>query len=95
MADLLLDTVQLRRAGAQLRTVADEFNSAATTAHGLEDAVGHPVLAAAIRGFEGSWDHTRGEMVASIAELADACTGIGDSFAELDSQFAAALRGDA
>jgi hypothetical protein len=89
-----LDSAALRSTGETLRLVAKAFDAGATSAHDVAGAVGHPVLAGAVRGFEGSWDHTRADMVMSIGQLADACTGIGDSFVDLDTQLAAALRAE-
>ncbi|CAN5303741.1 hypothetical protein BH11ACT1_BH11ACT1_22220 [soil metagenome] len=94
MSDLLLDTTALRQAGSSLRVVAQEFNDANAHSAGLSDAIGHSGLAGAVRGFAVSWDDRRAEMVDSIAALATACTGIGEGFENLDTQFAAALRGD-
>ena len=93
MSDLLLDTVALRDAGTALRVVAQEFNDANANSADLGEAIGHGGLAGTVRGFAVGWDDRRAKMVESIAGLADACTGIGEGFENLDSQFATALRG--
>jgi len=92
---LTVDTAGLREAGAGLRTVAAEFDGANASSDVVADAVGHAELASAIRDFAHGWDDRRAEMVADIASLAEACSGIGDGFEDLDHAFAAALRGDA
>ena len=94
MADrLTIDTVALREAGAALRTVASEFDSASATSGRVADAVGHPGLRDALRGFALGWDDVRADLVAGVAGLADACTGIGEGFEQIDTEFAAALLG--
>lgn len=91
---LSLDTGVLREAGASLRSVASEFDGANATSDQIAAAVGHSALASTIRHFAHGWDDRRAGMVEQIAGLADACTGIGDSFDQLDTEFAAALKGD-
>lgn len=91
---LKLDTVALRETGSGLRLVAQEFEGANANSAGLGEAIGHSGLAGAVRGFAVSWDDRRAKMVESIASLAEACTGIGEGFEGLDTQFAAALRGE-
>lgn len=95
MADRLkLDTVALRDAGTSLRVVAQEFNDANANSAGVADAVGHAGLASCVVQFARGWDDRRATMVESIGGLATACTGVGDGFESLDTDFAAALRGD-
>ena len=91
---LTIDTGRLREAGASLRAVAIEFDGADAHSDGVADQVGHGGLGSCIRHFAHGWDDTRGKMVESIAGLADACTGIGEGFEDLDRQFAQALRGE-
>jgi len=91
---LRVDTGALCEAGTSLRSVATEFDGANVTSDQVAGAVGHAGLAAAVRCFAHGWDGRRAGMVESMAALADACSGIGDAFAELDSQLAAALRGE-
>jgi hypothetical protein len=92
---LRVDTVALHEAGTSLRTVAQEFNDANAHSDAVAGAVGHPGLADCVRGFAHGWDDRREKMVGTIAGLAEACTGIGDGFQDLDSQFAAVLKGEA
>ena len=91
---LKLDTAALQEAGASLRTVALEFDGANAHSDAAAEAVGHAGLADAVRGFAHGWDDRRAKMVDGIAALAEACTGIGDGFEDLDTQFAAALKGE-
>jgi len=91
---LKIDTVALRSAGANLRSVAVEFDGANAKSDTVADAVGHAGLRDAIRDFAHGWDDSRADLVTAIGELADACTGIGEGFEDLDAQFAAALRGE-
>jgi hypothetical protein len=95
MADrLTIDTAALREAGTSLRAVATEFDRANANSDRVAEAVGHPGLKEALHDFAHGWDDTREDMVGTIAGLADACTGIGEGFEQLDSEFAAALLGE-
>ena len=94
MAKLRLDTEALGGGGHDLRTVARELDTADATSAGVADAVGHAALADRVRDFAQGWDGRRAEMLEEVARLADACTGIGDTFERLDTEFAAALKGD-
>lgn len=91
---LTLDTVALREAGSGLRLVAQEFDDANAATDDLAAALGHARLADRVRDFAHGWDDRRAEMVGSIAALAEACTGVGEGFEGLDTDFAAALKGE-
>lgn len=84
----------LREAGGSLRFIATEFTNATVDSRDLGPALGHEGLAAQVRGFAVSWDDRRRAMVEQIAGLAQACTGIGEELEALDTEFAAALRGE-
>lgn len=94
MADLKLDTAQLRKTGTDLRLVATEFEHANARSEQLGEALGHAKLASKVRDFAHKWDDTRGKMVDAIASLAEACKDIGEGFESLDTELAAALRGE-
>lgn len=91
---LMLDTVALQAAGAALRVVACEFAEANARSDDVAGAVGHAGLAACLTEFAHGWDDRRSGLIGSIEGLADACSGIGGAFEALDTDFAAALRGD-
>lgn len=94
MAHLRLSTDALVDVGHDLRAVARELHEAGSTSDRIADAVGHPLLAERVRDFAHGWDDRRAEMLEEVARLADACTGIGENFERLDTEFAASLRGD-
>ncbi|WP_156044183.1 hypothetical protein [Cellulomonas sp. HZM] len=91
---LMLEPGVLRSAGTDLRAIAQEFVEADARTHALAEQVGHEELADAVRDFSRGWDDRRARIVEDVAALADACTGIGDGFEDLDGQLAAALRGE-
>lgn len=91
---LRVDTVVLREAGSSLRAIAQEFTNATAHSRDLGPALGHEGVAAQVRHFAISWDDRRNQMVEQIASLAQACAGIGEEFEALDTEFAAALRGE-
>lgn len=94
MGHLRLSTDELIAVGTDLRTVAAELHDASTTSTAIADAVGHAGLAEKVRDFAHGWDGRRAEMLEEVARLADACTGIGENFERLDTEFTAALRDD-
>ncbi len=94
MGHLRLSTDELIAVGTDLRTVARELEDADATSDTVAEAVGHAGLAGKVRDLAHGWDDHRAEMLEEIARLADACTGIGDNFERIDTEFAAALRGD-
>ncbi|WP_432457623.1 hypothetical protein [Cellulomonas iranensis] len=92
---LSIDTTVLRDAGSSLRAVAQEFDQANARSSRAAEHVGHAGLAAAVEDFAHGWDGRRAKIVENIAALSDACTGIADGFEDLDTELAAALRGEA
>lgn len=95
MGRLRVSTEDLLNAGRDLRVIAREFDVAERRGHTVAAAVGHTELADKLRHFANGWDGRRAEMLEEIARLADACTGIGENFERLDSELAAAMRGEA
>lgn len=94
MNPLRVDTSLLRTAGEQLRVVATEFHHANANSDDAADAIGHRGLADAVRSFAHNWDDRRAKMVEKIDTLAKSATGVGDAFEQVDTEFAAALRGE-
>ncbi len=94
MDRLILDTAALREAGSALRVVALEFEAANTYSEEVAEAIGHRGLAGAVRAFAHDWDGRRGKMLAGIAKLAQATTGIGEGFEAIDAELGGALRGE-
>jgi hypothetical protein len=93
MDQLRVDTGLLRETGAKLRFVATEFEHANVRSDDAAEATGHSGLGEAVRSFAHNWDDRRAKMVKNIATLAESASGVGEAFEELDSEFAAALRG--
>lgn len=93
MADLRLDTAGLRSVSDDLNQVADTFDGTAASAGGTAEAVGHDRLASAVRSFEGSWDHTRGDMVGAIRHVAERVASIASRFEEADAHLGDGIRG--
>lgn len=91
-----VDTGELIEMGAALRVVADEFEHANENSDAVAEAAGGGDLGAAIRDFAHEWDDKRRKMTDDIAGLAESATVTvtGETFARLDREFAAALRGE-
>jgi len=91
---LQVDGVALAEAGSQLRVVAAEFNSADDYSATVAAGVGHPALAEKVQEVTTSWNDKRAKMFEQIGGLAQACSAVEENFRSLDTQFAAALRGE-
>ncbi|MGH3889420.1 MAG: hypothetical protein ACRDSZ_23145 [Pseudonocardiaceae bacterium] len=74
--------------------MATEFHHANANSDDAADAIGHRGLADAVRSFAHNWDDRRAKMVEKIDTLAKSATGVGDAFEQVDTEFAAALRGE-
>ena len=85
----------LRTAGQQLRVVAEEFQRANANSDDVAEVVGHRGLAEAVRSFAHNWGDHRAKMVEKIGALAESASAVGEAFEELDTEFAATLRGEA
>ena len=88
---LKLDTAEVQRAGADLHVVSQEFADAVAHSDAAADAVGDPDLADTLRTFARSWDDARNSTLGSLGSLADACSAISTTFAQIDGELAAAL----
>lgn len=91
---LTVDTTTLSGIGRSLRQVAHEFDTADARSADVALHVGHEELADRLVRFANEWDGRRASLVEAIAHLGDACTAISQTFEELDSALAAALRGE-
>lgn len=94
MSDLEIDTDVLVEAGRSLRLVANEFEHANANSDRAAEAVGHEGLAERVREFAHNWDDRRGKMVNNVMSLAEASSGIGDAFDQLETDFVGALKGE-
>lgn len=94
MSDLNIDTDMLLEAGHSLRVVATELAHANANSDQAAEVVGHEGLAEHVRAFAHNWDDRRQKILDNVVALADASTGIGDAFTELEDEFVAALRGE-
>ena len=91
---LRVNTTELIEAGHGLRRVAVEFHGADAHSRDVAANVGHHGLAGCVEDFATGWNDRRAKMVKEIEGLAEACTGIGEGFERLDSEFAKALKGE-
>jgi hypothetical protein len=94
VTDLDIDIDVLRETGTALRVVATEFEHANDRSDDAADATGHDGLADRVREFAHNWDDRRAKMLENIAFLAEAGVGIGDTFADIESELVGCLRGD-
>lgn len=93
MTDLEIDTVILTDAGHALRIVATEFENANNNSDDAADAVGEHDLADKVRDFAHIWDDKRRKMLGDIAKLAEASSGTGEAFEQLERDFVDVLTG--
>jgi hypothetical protein len=94
VGDLEIDTEVLNEAGRSLRLVANEFEHANANSDRAAEAVGHDGLAERVREFAHNWDDRRAKIVNNVVSLAEASTGIGGAFDQLEADFVAALKGE-
>lgn len=94
MPDLNIDTEVLIEAGHSLRSVASEFENANDISDDVAGWVGNHRLADKVRDFAHKWDDTRADMLEGISTLAEQASKTGETFAQLDSDLAAALKGE-
>ncbi|ADG74319.1 hypothetical protein Cfla_1421 [Cellulomonas flavigena DSM 20109] len=92
-ARLTVGTALLTAAGRRLADLAQTFATANVTARELLPALGHQELAGVVGEHAIGWDDVRVGVVKDIGFLGEACGRIGDTFADLDTAFAAELRG--
>lgn len=90
MGDLEIDTDVLVEAGRSLRVVATEFEHANANSDRAAEAVGDDRLADRVRDFAHNWDDKRGKILKNIGTLAEAATGVGEAFEQLETDFVAA-----
>jgi hypothetical protein len=93
MADLQVDTATLRAAGSSLRSVHQEFGSAAEAARPDRDVVAHPALRRRLEEFADTWDDRRDEMTRSIEVLSKAAEVAAEAYDNVESELVAALEG--
>lgn len=79
--------------GADLKSVAAEFESANTNSDSIAAAVGHQGLAEVVRDFAHGWDDKRGKMVKAMNALGDAATQVAQTWKDFDQQGADTLNG--
>jgi hypothetical protein len=91
---LAVVTEELRLAGESLLVCHDEFRSAQDVADRGADAVEHPGLADALRGFAAEWDDRRDEICHAIEGLGDAAVGAAEVHEEIERELVRALRGE-
>lgn len=94
MADLKIDTDDLRDAAGILATVTVEFNNANSRLDTAIGAAGHWVLEQAISDFAGSWDQHRKELVEQMDGLSDILLSAADTIDEADELLASNLEGE-
>jgi hypothetical protein len=93
VTDLRIDTELLRETGASLRTVADEFEHANNRVEDVGALIGHDGLTDRVRSFARNWDDRRGEMLESIAHLAEAGRVVGETFEQIETDLVDVLAG--
>lgn len=97
MVDIMLDLERLRQTRDGLTATVSEFDSAAKTSDGLEDAIGRPDDRGELRekasDFESAWNDKRGRLGENLESILERLTGIVDGWDEWDRDTASSLDG--
>lgn len=95
MPDIMLDLERLRAADAGLRASIAEFEDAAKTADGLEQAIGRPDDRTRLRDtahdFEGDWNDRRATLTENLTKIQEQLAAIIDGWTEWDLDTCAQL----
>lgn len=94
MADLKLDFDELSRSAQTAYRVASDFGGAERIAEDAAAATGHDGLAGKVREFGEKWDIARGELQDNLRLVADYLGAVVDTFTDLDTDLAAATKGN-
>ncbi|MBD7956951.1 hypothetical protein H9651_04830 [Microbacterium sp. Sa4CUA7] len=94
MADLKLDFAELRRSAGTAERIATDFAGAERIAGETAAATGHDRLAGTVREFGDKWDIARGELQENLRQVADYLGAVIDTFTDLDTDLAAAVKGE-
>ena len=88
MPDIMLDLERLRAADAGLRASIAEFEDAAKTADGLEQAIGRPDDRTRLRDtahdFEGDWNDRRATLTENLTKIQEQLAAIIDGWTDWD-----------
>lgn len=88
---LVVPTGRIHRLARELQIVADALGGSGTAAARLADAAGHDRLGREIEESARCWQQRRSEVVAEVANLAQACGGIATAFDDVDVHLAQAV----
>jgi gas vesicle protein len=94
VADLKLDTEQLRDTAELLSSMAAEFEKANENVATTASAVGDDTLKHAVERFASSWNQHREELTEQITKLRDHLVNAADSIEAADLALADGLDGD-
>jgi hypothetical protein len=92
MADLRIAYDELARARMDIDDATSTFARAERLGSELAGLVGHDRLARKVNEFSDSWDINRDKLEKSLEFISDSLSAIIDTFTELDSAQAKALR---
>ncbi|GAA3026891.1 hypothetical protein [Microbacterium dextranolyticum] len=92
MADLVVNTDNLRNLASQLATVHGTLTAADGDAHALSGMIPHTRLASAVGEFASGWDRRRKDLADRVDQLQKRADGAADAFEGVDGQLADKLQ---
>ncbi len=92
MADLVVNTDNLRNLANQLATVHGTLTAADGDARDLAGMIPHPGLASAVDSFASGWDRRRKDLADRVEQLHQRADGAADAFEGVDGQLADKLQ---
>ena len=92
MADLVVNTENLRNLATRLSTVHSTLSDAAGDAGDLVPMIPHATLAGAVQSFTNDWDRHRKDLAEKVDQLQKRADGAADAFEGVDGQLADKLK---
>jgi len=86
-----MDMAQMTQLGANLQSIYDAFNDAASETEGWSSITGESKLSGAIDDFGDKWRLKRQKMLENIKNMQAMVQGIVDTFQEIDSELGKSL----
>lgn len=93
MGDLQYSLQLLTGLGHELHGLARDMNGSSVMTRWDPEEVGHRRVADALDHFAGNWDDKRELLTRSLTEVGDMAVASAETFAEVDNELAAEVRG--
>lgn len=93
MADIKLDTSELRSRARALGSTCSTLRTVSGDAESIACAVGHDGLAGKVREFGNAWTINRDRLIKELEALSQVISAVADTYEDMDRQIASAAQG--